>query len=63
MFGYRRAGNGFGALVWGSWAAVFALFSLASLLLGLWWFGLALIPLVAHAGARTIGRYREGHLF
>lgn len=62
VFGCRRAENGFGALKWGCVAAPLALVVLWSPLIGLWWFGLALVPLVAHSVARMIGTYREGHL-
>jgi hypothetical protein len=61
VLGCRRAENGFGAVMWGCVAAPLALIVLWSPLIGLW-FGLALVPLVAHSVARMIGTYREGHL-
>jgi hypothetical protein len=61
VLGCRRAENGFGAVKWGCVAAPLALIVLWSPLIGLW-FGLALVPLVAHSVARMIGTYREGHL-
>jgi hypothetical protein len=62
FFGCRRAENGFGALKWGGVAAPLALIVLWSPLVGLWWFGFGLIPIVAHCVARMVGTFREGHL-
>jgi hypothetical protein len=62
FLGARRAENGFGAMTWGSLAGALALVVLWSPLVGLWWLGLALLPIVFHCVARMVGTYREGHL-
>jgi hypothetical protein len=60
--GCRRAENGFGAMKWGCLAGALALIVLWSPLVGLWWLGLGLLPVVFHCVARMVGTFREGHL-
>ena len=62
VFGCRRAENGFGAIKWGCLAGPLALFALWSPLVGLWWLGLGVLPVVCHCTARMVGTFREGHL-
>jgi hypothetical protein len=63
VLGHRTPGSGWGTVPWSFEAGLLALCALLSFAAGLWWLGLALLPLVAHAGAKTIGTFREGHLF
>jgi hypothetical protein len=63
ILGARAPGNGWGAVLWSWLALVVAVVALAAPFAGQWRFGLALLPLVAHAVARSIGTFREGHLF
>jgi hypothetical protein len=63
VFGYRTPGSGWGAVLWSFEAAVLALIVLWSPFAGIWWFGLAVLPLLAHSVARSIGTFREGHLY
>ncbi len=50
-------------VLWLFLATLLALVAVASPFAGVWWFGLAVVPLLAHAVARTVGTLREGHLF
>jgi len=62
-FGYRTPGSGWGTVLWSFETGLFALFALLSFAAGLWWLACAFLPLVAHAAARSIGTFRERHLF
>jgi hypothetical protein len=62
VFGCRTPGSGWGAILWGSQAAVLALAALAAAPTSLWWAGLVVLPLLAHSVARAVGTTREGHL-
>jgi hypothetical protein len=63
IFGRRTPGSGWGAVLWSWLAAVVAVVALATPFAGEWRIGVALLPLLAHAVARSIGTFREGHLF
>ena len=63
VFGHKTPGSGWGALFWSFEAGLFALIAVWSLSAGVWTLGLAVLPLLAHATARTIGTVREGHLY